>query len=221
MNPHAFSAATLAALLCSGLTSQQGEAKPDKQPTPEKKETLAIGDTLAADVKLTDLDGKEFKFADARGKIVVLHFWSISCPWEKVAEPKLQQIATDYKDKDVLVLAVNANANEIGAQPDAAAFAAKDEDKRPYASIRKHTAQVDFNHRVLVDHSGDFARLIGGRTTPHCFVIDREGKLAYSGALDNDGKGELGDRAEMYVRLAVDALRAGKPVEKPTTRPYG
>ncbi len=218
--------ALLAAALGVPLVAQQGATKTAPaaaaQDAPEKKPVvLAVGSTVAADVALTDLDGKQFKFGDVRGKTVVIHFWSITCPWEKNAEPKLQQIATDYKDKDVVVLAINANAGEIGAQPDAAAFASEDAKKKPYASLRKHIEKTEFNHKVLVDHSGDVARLFAAKTTPHCFVLNGEGKVAYSGALDDDGKNELGDKAQHYVRLAVDAVKAGKDVATSSTRPYG
>lgn len=223
-------AALLAAALGAPAFAQEGGTKTVPANVPKdvvkdaeeaKPVVLAVGSTVAADVALTDLDGKEFKFGDLRGKTVVIHFWSITCPWEKVAEPKLQQIATDYKDKDVVVLAINANANEIGAKPAAADFQTEDAKAKPYASVRKHMAKVEFNHKVLVDHSGDVGRLFAAKTTPHCFVLNGEGKIAYSGALDNDGKGELGDKAQHYVRLAVDAVKAGKEVETSSTRAYG
>lgn len=218
--------ALLATAMGVPALAQEGGAKTApaaaaQDPAEKKPVVLAVGSTVAADVALTDLDGKQFKFGDLRGKTVVIHFWSITCPWEKVAEPKLMQIATDYKDKDVVVLAINSNANEIGAQPEAADFATDDAKKKPYASIRKHVEKTEFNHKVLVDHSGDVARLFAAKTTPHCYVLTAEGKVAYSGALDNDGKNELGDKAQHYVRLAVDAVKAGKEVETSSTRPYG
>lgn len=223
-------AALLAVALGAPAFAQEGGTKTAPATTPkdvakdvddQKPVVLAVGSTVAADVALTDLDGKEFKLGDLRGKTVVIHFWSITCPWEKVAEPKLQQIATDYKDKDVVVLAINANANEIGTKPAAEDFQTDDAKKKPYAHIRKHVAKTEFNHKVLVDHSGEVARLFAAKTTPHCFVLNGEGKVAYSGALDNDGKGNLGDKAEHYVRLAVDAVKAGKEVGTSSTRPYG
>jgi thiol-disulfide isomerase/thioredoxin len=225
MNRNLIPAALLAASLGATAFAQEGDAKPPsapaQDPTPKKPAVLAVGSTVPADVKLTDLDGKEFTFGDVRDKTVVIHFWSITCPWEKIAEPKLLQIATDYKDKDVVVLAINANAQEIGAKPDAEAFKADDDAMKPYEKIRKHVEKTSFNHKVLVDHSGDVARLFVAKTTPHCFVLDGKGKVAYSGALDNDMKGELGDKAEHYVRDAVDAVKAGKEVATSITKPYG
>jgi thiol-disulfide isomerase/thioredoxin len=226
MNPATIPAALLAASFAVPILAQEGETKPPAQaatqdPAAKAPAVLEVGATVPTDLGLTDLDGKEFSFGDVRGKTVVIHFWSITCPWEKVAEPKLCKIAADYQDKDVVVVAINANAGEIGAQPDAAAFASEDESKKPYGKIRKHVEKTSLNHRVLIDHSGDVARRFAAQSTPHCFVVDAKGKLVYSGALDNDGKGTLGDKAQHYVRDAVDAVQAGKDVATSTTKPYG
>jgi len=212
-------AALCAVLVTVGVRAQdaeKGQEHPAKTSAP-----LSVGSAIPADLKLKDIDGKEFAFKDQLGKIVVVHFWSITCPWETVAEPKIQKLCADYKDKDVVFVAINANKGEIGSEPDAKAFEAKEEKDKPYQNLRKHVAGSDFNHRVLIDHSGDVARLLGAKTTPHCFVVDAKGALRYSGGLDNDGKSETVDADKQYVRVAIEALRAGKPVSQQTTKPYG
>jgi thiol-disulfide isomerase/thioredoxin len=176
---------------------------------------------VPAGTRLTTPEGKDFTFDDVRGKTVVIHFWSTTCPWEKVAEPKIMKLASDYKDKGVVTLAINANQGEIGARPAPEAFEKKDGQELPYAALRAKAEKVGMNHPVLLDHGGDVARLFAAKTTPHCFVLDGKGTLVYSGALDDDGKGQLGDEAKHYVRQAVDAVRAGKKVETSTTKPYG
>jgi thiol-disulfide isomerase/thioredoxin len=211
--------ASLAATLLLGAGMAQGgtEAGQAEKAKPEKKEPLKVGKEVPADLKLTDLDGKEFTFESARGKVVVIHFWSILCPWEKKAEPKIAKIADDHAGKDVVVLAINSNQAEIGEQPAAEAF--RKDGEKPYASIRKHVERTKFNHTVLVDHSGDVARFFGASRTPHCFVIDAKGVLRYAGALDEDGKTEEG--GVPYVRNAIDAVMAGKEIEDNNTKPYG
>ena len=60
------------------------------------------------------------------------------------------------------------------------------------------------------------------KTTPHTFVIDKNGVLVYHGAMDNKPDPEHDPRtARNYVREAVDALLAGKPVTISQTKPYG
>lgn len=218
----ALSWASVAAQEQEAATRGKAESKSTAQDAKSTKPTvLAVGSPVPTDLVLTDSKGKEFAFKDQKGKVVMVHFWSTSCPWEKQAEPKLNQLATDFKGKDVVCVAINANGNEIGQAPDAAAFAAKEDKDRPYYSITKHLDKL--NHAVLFDHTGDAARLFGAKTTPHCFVIDSKGVLAYAGGLDNNGKAKEGDveASGQYVRLAIDALLAGKPVETSTSRPYG
>lgn len=218
---------TLAALLALGaqLAAQQDKpvpTAPAQDPAKDDKEKakgpLAVGDPLPADLELRDSDGKAFKFSEQKDKVVFVHFWSFTCPWERVAEPKLNQLATDFKGKDVVVVAINANANEIGKEPNWEELATK-KDAKPYPDFADDIAKV--NHKVLFDHKGDVARTFGARTTPHCFVIDKTGKLVYAGGLDNDGKTADVPKDKQFARLAIDAALAGKPVETTTSKPYG
>jgi hypothetical protein len=60
------------------------------------------------------------------------------------------------------------------------------------------------------------------KTTPHTFVVDKSGVLVYDGAIDNKPDPRHDPKtARNYVREAVDALLAGKPVEVSQTKPYG
>ena len=61
------------------------------------------------------------------------------------------------------------------------------------------------------------------KTTPHMFVIDKEGKLAYAGAIDDKASAYASDieGAKNYVRAAVDALLAGQTVAEASTKSYG
>ena len=67
---------------------------------------------------------------------------------------------------------------------------------------------------ALIDGDGKVGHAYGAKTTPHCFVIGKDGKLAYDGAIDDKG-------SKNYVVDAVKALKEGKAVEPATTKPYG
>lgn len=221
-NPLVFLATSaLLALPAAAQDPRPQETQPQETEKKGRPKVLDVGGEVPKDLTLFGLDGKPVRFGDLRGKTVVVHFWSIVCPWEKQAEPKMMAIADSYGDQDVVVLAINANAPEIGAKPEPEAFAAEDDSKRPYGDIRAHVEDVQLNHRVLVDHTGDVGRFFQAKTTPHCFVIDPKGVLRYQGALDNDPRDTLGDEAETYVRDAIDAVLAGREVETTATKPYG
>ena len=169
-----------------------------------------IGATVSPDTKLVDIYGKEHSLGDYRGKIVFIHFWSIVCPYEKVAEPKCIAIQKEFGDKGVVEIAINANQGELKASGDT-----------PYANLREHVEQAGVNFLVTVDPGNKLTDMFGGSNTPHCFVIDKSGVLRYSGALDDDPKGDKGSTAKSYVREAIQALLAGQPVPVATTKPYG
>ncbi|MBE3072994.1 MAG: redoxin family protein [Acidobacteria bacterium] len=75
-----------------------------------------VGATIPKDVTLKGIDGKDYALGDFRGKIVFIHFWSIVCPSEKLAEPKCIELQKAYADKGVVQFAINANQKEMQAQ---------------------------------------------------------------------------------------------------------
>jgi thiol-disulfide isomerase/thioredoxin len=170
---------------------------------------IAVGSVVPKDVTLTDIYGKPHSLADYRGKVVFIHFWSIVCPYEKLAEPKCIGIQKDYADKGVVQIAINANQGEL---KDGGAT---------FANLRDHVEKAGVTFLVTVDPGNKITDLLGGESTPHCFVIDRDGTLRYAGALDDDPRGTKGASAVSYVREAIDSVLSGKPVAAPTTKPYG
>ena len=76
---------------------------------------------------------------------------------------------------------------------------------------------------ILLDPEGQLGRLYKARTTPHMFVIDGTGILRYKGAIDSISSARQADlpKAQQYVSLALQEIRAGKKVSTPVSRPYG
>jgi len=74
-----------------------------------------------------------------------------------------------------------------------------------------------------MDSDGKIGRAYGARATPHMFVIDGSGRVAYAGAIDSKPSAKVVDiqTATNYVTQAVNELVAGKPVSIPTSAPYG
>jgi hypothetical protein len=76
---------------------------------------------------------------------------------------------------------------------------------------------------VLLDPSGMVGRLYGAKTTPHLFVIDKNGALQYMGGIDSIATADIEDiaKAEPYLKEALLAVTQGQPVAHAVTRPYG
>jgi peroxiredoxin len=168
--------------------------------------TAKVGQT-APDFSLTDQNGKTHKLSDYKGKIVVLEWFNQGCPYvvRHYKAKTMTSTADKYKGQDVVWLAINTTAGKT-------------------AEDNKTSAEAwSISYPILSDTSSSVAQQYGAKTTPHMFVIDKEGKLVYNGAIDDDSSadGAKGDKATNYVAKALDEVLAGKPVSVSETKPYG
>ena len=166
----------------------------------------------APDFTATDIHGKTHKLSDYRGKIVVLEAYNLDCPFVKnhYKTGAMQELQKEIASKGGIWLVVNSvhegNSSHRNAE------AAKNE----WATQKMNaTASLD-------DSSGEVGKKYGMRTTPHVFVIDQQGVLAYQGAID-DKAATNGDprEARNYVRETLAKLEAGGRVQVSHTKPYG
>jgi peroxiredoxin len=141
---------------------------------------------------------------DLKDEVVVLVFLGNHCPAVQAADDRIIDFASDYKDKPVKLVAVSVN--DI------------DEDRLP--GIKNHMKEKKINYTYGYDESQAIGRSYGASNTPHFFVLDKERKIRYIGAMDDNVMNEA-KVTKHYLRDAVDALLAGKtpPIEE--TRPAG
>ncbi len=154
----------------------------------------------APDFQLPDLDGNIVQLGDLRGKIVIVNFWSCECPHSERTDRELMAMCVQWQD-DVVLLPVGANRIET---PEAMAEAARTRHLPP----------------VLLDREHAVADLYQAQTTPHVFVLDRDGILRYSGAVD-DVSFRQRRPTRFYLDEAVEALLAGRLPAVAETLSYG
>lgn len=160
-----------------------------------------------------DINGVEHSLSDFKGKNVVLEWSNHDCPFVvKHYEPgNMQKIQKQATDDGVIWITIVSSA----------------EGKQGYVSpeeANKIMKEVGANSTArILDPSGEIGKLYGAKTTPHMFVIDEEGILAYAGAIDSDSsfkQSSIKD-ATNYVKAALNSLNAGQPIEVASTKPYG
>ena len=85
---------------------------------------------------------------------------------------------------------------------------------------KKHNAKFT---AYLVDEDGKVGKMYGAKTTPHMYIINKDGKLVYAGGIDDKASTDLEDirGAKNYVSLALDELLTGKNVSVQSSKPYG
>ncbi len=171
-----------------------------------------IGKTAPA-FAVRDNSGKMQTLADHLGKVIVLEWTNAECPFVRkyYSSDSMQKLQRTYTDKGVVWLSVVSSAK--GKQGHLSAVEANkltsDRNAAPTA--------------VLLDESGSMGHAYDARTTPHMYVIDTNGALAYMGGIDSIASTDAEDiaKATPYLADATDAVLAGKPVAEPVTKPYG
>jgi thiol-disulfide isomerase/thioredoxin len=204
-------------VLSAETIGQETKGQETEKKEDEKRKNLTVGSTVPESLSLPNFMGEDTSFKDLRGKVVILHFWSYRCPAERHANPIFMKMEERYAgNKDVVMVGICSNQNELGAKP------AKGADySKHYESLRKKASDVGYKHKLLVDHGNKISDLFQARSTPHCYVIDKKGVIQYSGALDDDPRGKKGKDATNYLVEATTAILAGKRPEITTTKPYG
>jgi len=169
--------------------------------------TVAAIGKPAPDFKLKDIDGKEVTLAGYKGKVVVLEWSNSECPvCGRHAKAKTaEKTMAGFKDKGVVWINVDSNAGS----------------ETKIDGIKKFCKDNGLTAAWVLDPTGATGKAYGAKTTPHVFVIDQKGNLAYMGAMDDDEKGDKGDKAKNYVKDAIDAVLKGSTVATSTTPPYG
>jgi peroxiredoxin len=166
----------------------------------------------APDFTATDINGKTHRLSDYKGKIVVLEAYNLDCPFchHHYRTGAMQELQAELTGKGVVWFVVNS------VNPKSPSHRTPEKARQEWAAQKlKATAWLD-------DSSGRIGRAYGMKTTPHLFVIAKDGTLAYQGAID-DRPATDGDprTARNYVREAVNALLAGQKVPVPETKSYG
>jgi peroxiredoxin len=128
------------------------------------------------------------------------------CPYVQAWEGRLSAIASDYADRGVRVVAVNSN----------------DADSHPedsFDEMQKRSREQGFTFDYLYDEPQAVAQALGAERTPEVFVYDRDRRLRYHGAID-DNRDETGV-SQQYLRDALDAVLAGSDPAVAETPPVG
>jgi peroxiredoxin len=77
-------------------------------------EANALVGQKVKDFELKDVKGKELKFSDLEGKVVVLNFWFIECKPCLMEIPELNALVNEFQNQDVVFLAIALNSkNEV------------------------------------------------------------------------------------------------------------
>jgi peroxiredoxin len=203
---------TLGTILFLSFCKKQDKEVNDSVSITEKDDPpgYKVGDE-ATDFSLKNIDDKKVSLKDfpsAKGFIVI--FTCNHCPFAKAYENRVIALDKKYALKGYPVIAINPNDPE--AQP-----------ADSFEEMKKRAKDKGFTFPYLLDEGQKVYPVYGATKTPHAFILQKENEkltVKYIGAIDNNYENP-NDVTEKYVEDAVDALLAGKPIEKTHTVAIG
>lgn len=178
--------------------------------------TLPIG-SPAPDFSLPGVDGKIHRLADyAASPVLVVVFTCNHCPIAQMYEQRIQQLESDYRGRDVALVAIQPNdpkAIRIDELDSSDMSDTLDEMK-----IRVEYRRLTYTY-LYDGETQSAARAYGPQATPHIFVFDKDRKLRYEGRVDNSYRIEQVKTQD--ARNAIDALLADREVPVKHTGVFG
>src|SRR5205823_14669707 len=128
-------------------------------------------------------------------------FIATRCPVSNAYNERMQKLADDYRAKGINVIGINSNNIE------------------PAAEVKSHAAEKHLTFAILKDDGNKIADRLGATRTPEAYVINAGGKLVYHGRIDNSQN--TANITSNDLRDALDAILAGKPIQKTTSLAFG
>lgn len=164
----------------------------------------------APDFSFTDAAGMTRQLSEFRGRVVVLEWLNPACPYvvRHYRSGNLPDTQAAAAAQGAVWLQINSTA--VG-------------DLDPAKSAEWQTKNSVTATAYIRDQSGRIGRLYGAKTTPHLYIIGRDGRIAYQGAIDDQPHASQANTrsAHNFVKAALAALQAGRNADPAQTEPYG
>ena len=167
----------------------------------------------APDFSLKNHQNKEIKLSQFKDKIVVLEWFNKGCPFVKkfYESKKMQKLQEQFTDQNVVWLTM---ISSVKGRQGYETYQEASKTRKSWGVSSTHT---------LLDHQGVVGKLYGAKTTPHIFIISKDQKIVYQGAIDSIPSGDPGDisKANNYIEEGLKRLHRNKKIKLAKTKPYG
>lgn len=170
---------------------------------------------IAPNFETRDIDGNQVSISDYKGKIIVLSWFNKDCPFDKKHHAKpyqnMQSLQKWAKGKGIIWISILSSA------PGNQGYETADEAKK---TVEEQGIQAA---HFILDPEGKIGKMYDAKTTPHMFIIKKDGTMGYMGAIDSikSTKTEDINKADKYFLNALQAILAKKDFDPKQTIPYG
>ncbi len=110
----------------------------------------------ATDFTAKDLDGKEVKLSDYKGKVIFLNFWATWCPWCVKEMPSMQTLLNNLGKKygkDFVILAVDAGESA--------------------SQVRSWLKDKNLKFHFVLDQGNQINGMYGVRGLPSTYIVKK------------------------------------------------
>ena len=170
---------------------------------------LPIGaDIPNPELKMKDIKGKEISLKEVKQKNGLLVMFSCNtCPVVRGYQSRTNQICKYALDNYIGVILLNSNE---GLRNDGDSF----------SDMKQYAEEQGYGWYYAVDEKSKMANAFGANRTPECFLFNKDGKLSYHGAIDDNSRSSARVKRQ-HLKEAIDEMNAGKDVTVKTTRSVG
>ena len=173
---------------------------------------LIIGEKAPA-FSLLSHNGSIVSLDEFKGRVIVLEWFNKGCPFvKKFYESRaMQEWQREFTFKNVIWLTISSSS--AGKQGHESAI--------EVAATRQRLG-INSTYNLL-DHDGKVGKIFGAVTTPQIFILDKNHRLVYQGAVDSISSMEMTDiaRADNHLTAALDQILSGQEISLKKTKPYG
>lgn len=156
----------------------------------------------APDFTLLDTSEEPISLTDFRGKYVVLEWFNPHCRAVQQHREIVRKLAHHYQWRGIIWLGINSTHYMT------------QEDNLMWQETNR------LNYRILADFTGETARRYQVKITPQIYIINPMGIVIYSGAVDDNVRGDKSQPFN-YVAVALEEILTGEPITYSQTKPYG
>ena len=163
--------------------------------------------------EVPDTRNRKRTLSEFKGKTLVLEWTSASCPFVRAqydsgVMPELQKWAASQGVAWLSVVSTHPSRYDYLA---------------PEKIEELHRKRGAAPAALLMDSEGRMGRAYRAVVTPHMFIVDPKGELAYAGAISDNATRSAGEarKSKNFVRAALEDLAAGRKIANASTRPFG
>jgi hypothetical protein len=170
---------------------------------------LPIGASIPnPEVKMKDINGAEVSFKDAMKKNGLLVMFSCNtCPIVKRYQSRTLEVCSFAAKNDIGIILLNSNEDSRN-------------DGDSYNDMKDYAKAQHYNFNYAVDKNSVMADAFGANRTPEVFIFNKNAKLVYHGAIDDNSNGP-DQVTRKHAIVAIDELVAGKDISVKETRSVG